>query len=83
MWCCCGLKKDNVKLLADQVESFVEKLELETNNLRHVEEDNIRFWNMLWHLDDYYYDLDCEIQHLKSEVEVALPQPSFRPEWHH
>ena len=59
----------------DQVEALAEKCALVTNNLRYVEEENVRFRNMLWHLDDCSYELDFEIQQLlNSEVQMALPQ---------
>ena len=38
---------------------------------------------MQWHLDDVYYALDCEVQHLHNKVQVALPEPSFLPGEHH
>ena len=79
MWCCCGQKTaTKSKLLDDQVDALVEKCALVANNLRYLEDENIRIRNKLWHLDDCYYELDCKIQHLNSEVQKALPQPSSR-----
>ena len=78
MWCCCGQKRAaKSKLLDDQVEALVEKCALVTKNLRYVEEENIRFRNMLWQLDDCYYELDFEIKQLNS------PQRSSRPGGRH
>ena len=43
----------------DQVTALDEKSALVANSLRYVDEENIRFRNMLLNLDDLYYDLDC------------------------
>ena len=83
MWCCCGQKRAaKSKLLDDQVEALVEKCALVADNLQYVEE-NIRFRNMLWQLDDSYYELDFEIKQLNSEFQMALPQHSSRPGGRH
>ena len=42
----------------DQVTALSEKCALVANNLRYVDEENIRFRNMLLILDDLYDDLD-------------------------
>ena len=81
MWCCCGRKKS--KQLEDQVKELVDKCALIANDQRHVEIENIRIRNMQWHLDDCYYALDCDVQHLHNKVQVALPKPSFLPGEHH
>ena len=82
MWCCCGRKRDNSKLLDDQVKALAAKCALAANNLRCVEEENIRFRKMPLDLDDVYYELDCEVQHLSSDLQLALPQPYFCPGGH-
>ena len=81
MWCCCGRKKS--KQLEDQVKELVDKCALIANDQRHVEIENIRIRNMQWHLDDCYYALDCDVQHLHNKVQVALLKPSFLPGEHH
>ena len=43
----------------DQVTTLAEKCALVANNLRYVDEENIRFRNMLLNLDDLYYNLYC------------------------
>ena len=84
MWCCCGQKRAAKSiLLDDQVEALVEKCALVADNLQYVEEENIRFRNMLWQLDDCYYELDFEIKQLNSEFQMALPQRSSRPGGRH
>ena len=66
----------------DQVIALAEKCALVVNNLRYVDEENIGFRNMLLNLDDLYYDLDCEVQHLNSDVQSALQNPCFCPGGH-
>ena len=66
----------------DQVKALAEKCDLLANNLRYVHEENIRFRNMLLNLDDLYYDLDCEVQDLNSDVQSALQNPYFCPGGH-
>ena len=78
MGCCCGLKRDNSTQLEEQVKGLVDKCARVANNQRHFEEENLRLRNMQLHLDDCYYVLDCEVQNLHSDVQMALPQPSIR-----
>ena len=59
----------------DQVTALAEKSALVANSLRYVDEENIRFRNMLLNLDDLYYNHDSKVHHLNSNVQSALQNP--------
>ena len=75
MWCCCGQKRDNSKQLEVQVKALVEKCALVASKQRNIEEENTLLRNMQWYLDDCYYALDCEVEHLHNEVQVVFRHP--------
>ena len=48
MWCCCGRKRDNSKLMDDQVIALAEKCALVANNLRTLMKKTLDFGTCCW-----------------------------------